>query len=222
MAEEMIRFDQVPLGEEALPFSFELAAGTSLVLAGVSRQTGEQVLRLCLGTSAPAAGSVRVLGLVPAEQAGEERTLFRRRLAIIPESGGFLSNLSAWENLLLPLAYHENPGELELEKRGLAALAAVGFHGDPELLPSRLTLFCHRQLAIARAILTGADLLLGQGLFDGLDSREESQLAAGIDRFMAGGSNRSVLCLTSSDSLRQLASAATINLQYGIDHAPRN
>ena len=216
MADDSILFKQVSLVEDGLPFSFRLPAGESAACTGFAQQTGERVIRYCLGMSMPTAGVVRVFGVEPTALDGVELTLLRRRIGVVPQSGGLISNLNVWENLTLPLAYHSTLSAREINDQGAASLAAIAFQGDLTALPARLDPVSRRQIGIARAILTGADLLIGHAIFDGLNERESMLLAAGVTHFLEGKQGRSFLSLSAhAESLRHLQLSAIIQLQNG-------
>ena len=84
-----------------------------------------------------------------------------RRIGFVPANGGLLSNLNAWENISLPIAYHA------AEPRGALAevhalLNELGGVDDALLakLPDDMTLYERRLAAYIRALLEAPDLLV--------------------------------------------------------------
>lgn len=86
-------------------------------------------------------------------------------VAALEGSGGLLSNLRVWENLVLPAWYHQQPPLLELEQRFVAAFAQVGITGEQlektaSALPASLDRERKRQLALVRAVVQQPAFLL--------------------------------------------------------------
>lgn len=96
------------------------------------------------------------------EASDAERSRLVRRIGYVPANGGLLSNLNAWENISLPIAYHapQNLGGALAEVHAL--LDELGGVDDELLakLPDDMTLYERRLAAYVRALLDGPDLLV--------------------------------------------------------------
>lgn len=112
-----------------------------------------------------------VSGLGPAELA-----VLRARLAFLPAAGGLISNLNAWENIVLPFGFH-HPKRL----RGIAAqvhdlLGRLG--ADPRSLlaklPEVMSRFEMKITGYVRILLENPELVLIEDLFGGLDAGERA------------------------------------------------
>jgi len=109
-------------------------------------------------------------------------------LAVVAPRGGLIGNLKVWENLVLPVEYHA--GALRAPLRSLEARAerlfrALGVAQERfvelcGLLPERLTEFERRLAAFVRGMLAEPEIMVYDGLFDGL-ARNEAQKAARFD-----------------------------------------
>jgi predicted ABC-type transport system involved in lysophospholipase L1 biosynthesis ATPase subunit len=111
-------------------------------------------------------------------------------LAIVAARGGLIGNLKVWENLILPIAYSENERGAapldQLEARAESLFRELGvlrerFAELCALLPDRLSEFERRLTAFVRAMLAEPEIIVYDGLFDGL-SRAEIDKAARFDR----------------------------------------
>ncbi len=111
-------------------------------------------------------------------------------LAIVAPRGGLVGNLKVWENLVLPIAYHENERGAapldEFEPRAEGLFRELGILRERfaelcALLPDRLTEFERRLTAFVRAMLAEPEIMLYDGLFDGL-TRAEIETATRFDR----------------------------------------
>ncbi|WP_283149327.1 hypothetical protein [Silvimonas soli] len=85
--------------------------------------------------------------------------------AALESSGGLLSNLRVWENLVLPAWYHQQPPLADLEQRFVAAFARLGIDGEQlektaSALPASLDREHKRQLALVRAMVQQPAFLL--------------------------------------------------------------
>lgn len=95
-----------------------------------------------------------------------------KRVAVLPTDGGLISNLKGWENVVLPIAYHQgwNPAELEpVLQRWLHELEVPESAWMPlfAAMPGRLSREERALLAWLRAALMAPDLvLLWRGLLD--------------------------------------------------------
>jgi predicted ABC-type transport system involved in lysophospholipase L1 biosynthesis ATPase subunit len=107
-------------------------------------------------------------------------------LAVVAPRGGLIGNLKVWENLVLPVQYQHAAASLAaLEARAARLFRALGVAGERfvelcGLLPERLTEFERRLAAFVRGMLAEPEIMIYDGLFDGL-ARPEAQQAAGFD-----------------------------------------
>ena len=107
-------------------------------------------------------------------------------VAIVAARGGLIGNLKVWENLVLPIAYRGEVRLDELEVRAEMLFRSLGvlrerFAELCALLPDRLSEFERRLAAFVRAMLAEPEIIVYDGLFDGL-TRPEIEKAARFDR----------------------------------------
>jgi ABC-type iron transport system FetAB ATPase subunit len=108
----------------------------------------------------------------------EERIALRARLAFLAAAGGLLSNLNAWENIILPLGCH-HPERLQ----GIAAevhTLVTELGGAPKMLlgklPEDMTLLEKKITGFVRILLEAPDLVLVENFAPGLDSAERMRI----------------------------------------------
>ena len=132
------------------------------------------------------ARALRVLG-PSAERAIAERLLvvdaerqrLQRRVGFVPANGGLMSTLNAWENISLPVAFHQPhklDGALAEVHRLMAELGGV----DADLLaklPDEMTLYERRLAAYLRCLLENPDLLVVENLAAGLGPAKRRRAA---------------------------------------------
>ncbi len=107
-----------------------------------------------------------------------ERIALRARVAFLVATGGLLSSLNAWENIILPLGCH-HPERL----RGIAAevhALVVELGEAPEMLlgklPEEMTLLEKKITGFVRILLEAPDLVLVENFAPGLDSAERMRI----------------------------------------------
>lgn len=109
---------------------------------------------------------------------GDRRSLLGR-IRCVPADGGLLSSLNAWENMTLPVAYHQPkriPGLLDEVEALLEELGGV----DDNLLrklPEDMTLYEKRLVAYVRALLEKPELLLVESMDAGLGPTKRRRTA---------------------------------------------
>jgi hypothetical protein len=114
-------------------------------------------------------------------------------VAVVAPRGGLIGNLKVWENLVLPVQYQEATHRAAphatplatLEARAERLFRALGVARERfvelcALLPERLTEFERRLTAFVRGMLAEPEIMIYDGLFDGLP-RPEAQKAARFD-----------------------------------------
>ena len=108
----------------------------------------------------------------------QERIALRARLAFLAAAGGLLSNLNAWENIILPLGCH-HPERLQ----GIAVEVhslVTELGGAPEMLlgklPEEMTLLEMKITGFVRILLEAPDLVLVENFAPGLDSAGRMRL----------------------------------------------
>lgn len=111
-----------------------------------------------------------VLGADVDELRGAERAALRPRIAYVPANGGLLSHLNCWENIVLPLGFHDPKRLRGTEERVQALLDELG-GVEPGLLaklPEEMTLYEKRLAAYIRTLLGSPELLVVDDLAAGL------------------------------------------------------
>ena len=109
-------------------------------------------------------------------------------VAIVPAGGGMMSHLSAWENLVLPVWYHDTGALKALE----AWLEMVMRHCEVDAatierlkhsMPGELTPFEKALAAFLRAMVAEPDLILFENLLDGMAARDVARIIQFEDVF---------------------------------------
>jgi putative ABC transport system ATP-binding protein len=148
--------------------SFEIAAGSFVSLAGPSGSGKSTLLYLIGAMDRPSSGELRVLGRPLHELSDRELSVHRRDVGFVFQRFNLLPQLTARDNVLLPLL----SGKVDADDRARAdeLLDAVGLLARRDALPSQLSGGQQQRVAIARALMREPRLLLADEPTGNLDS----------------------------------------------------
>ncbi len=144
-----------------------MTAGDALVIRG-SMGTGKfSVLRRAMGL----VDDERPLCLLDTPRAQLSDDVLpglRGRCALIPHMGALISNLSARDNVALPLRYRGHISHEDAYRRAEQALELLGCASIADARPADLNDAEQRMIALSRAEATGTELLLLQDPLAGM------------------------------------------------------
>lgn len=170
--------------------NLRVSPGESVKVVAASGEHKNELRALLLAWEAPRQGVVRLFGEALAELAEEERIALYRRVGVVPENGGLISNLKTWENILLPASYHLGMTADAVETEVVELFRRFGYTDEAiealmGRLPDGLSLLEKRLAALARARLMDPDILIYDYLFAGLP-RETTGLLLELTRAYHG------------------------------------
>jgi ABC-type lipoprotein export system ATPase subunit len=107
------------------------------------------------------------------------RAALRSRIGFLPADGGLISNLNAWENMVLPVAFHhpERMRAVAAQVNGLLSDLGADRHALLAKLPEKMTLFEKKLTGYVRIVLERPDLLLVEDPLGALDAAERAVVA---------------------------------------------
>jgi putative ABC transport system ATP-binding protein len=159
----------------------DIAAGESVAILGPSGSGKSTLLGLLAGLDRPSAGEVWVEGRrVDTASEDELSTLRRSRVGFVFQSFQLLSNLTALENVLLPLELNGVRGARE---RARAMLSEVGLAERVTHYPAQLSGGEQQRVALARAFAPEPSILFSDeptGNLDGATGAAILELLAGL------------------------------------------
>jgi ABC-type lipoprotein export system ATPase subunit len=137
----------------------------------------------------PSKGSrLVILGTEVADLPESERAALQGRVGFVPAQGGLISSLNCWENISLPVAYHQPARLPGLLPEVLALLGELGGVDDDNLLaklPEDMTLYEKRLAAYVRALLDKPQLLVVENLSASLGPTKRKRVARFADTYHA-------------------------------------
>jgi putative ABC transport system ATP-binding protein len=178
---------KLPSGDRELTIldSVDLAVepGEFIAILGPSGSGKSTLLALMAGLDRPTSGEVRIDGAPIQALSEDELALLRRRkIGFVFQSFQLLGNLTARENVLLPIELLGRPNP---EARADELLAAVGLAERGHHYPSQLSGGEQQRVALARAFAARPAILLADeptGNLDGATGRRILELLVELRR----------------------------------------
>lgn len=147
----------------------DLADGESLAVMGPSGSGKSTLLHCLAGILPPDQGTVALLGREVASLSDRERSMLRRRhYGFVFQFGQLLGELSAAENVALPAMLLGTPRR-EATERAHQWLASLGLAGMEGRRPGELSGGQAQRVAVARALITGPDVVFADEPTGALD-----------------------------------------------------
>lgn len=178
--------------------------GDYWVIAGFQGSGKSDFLMLAGGLMAPRCGEYRFFG-EPMPIFEDARVRERLRLGLVFDSGQLLSRLTIRENVALPLQYHRNRTEPEVDGEVGRILEAMELTTCAENLPGTLARSLQKRAALARALVLKPEVLLVDNPLGGMDLRHTTWWLGLLEQLSRGHpllDGRPVtLILTSADLL---------------------
>lgn len=160
-----IRFDLKPVLEDV---SFVVQRGETRIILGPAGGGKSVLMKLINGLIKPDSGRIHVFGEDVTAMKEVDLFKLRTRIGMVFQESALFDSLSVEDNVSYRL-HEEHAPEDEVHKRVVEALRFVELDHTMEKFPSELSGGMRRRVSIARAIITGPDLILYDSPTGGLD-----------------------------------------------------
>jgi phospholipid/cholesterol/gamma-HCH transport system ATP-binding protein len=160
-----ISFDE---GEVLRGISFQICAGETKILLGVSGSGKTVVMKLAAGLLRPAAGRISVMGRDIGLMSEKELLDFRRHFGFVFQEGALFDSMTVAENVAFRLR-EEKAGEEEIDSRVRTVLRFVELESTIDKFPTELSGGMRRRVSIARALVDNPPLVFYDSPTAGLD-----------------------------------------------------
>ena len=149
--------------------SFEVPAGETKVILGGSGSGKTTILRLILGLFRPDRGSVTVDGEDISQLPEHQLPRIRQKMAMVFQGAALFDSLSVRENVGYRLWEQGLMSDESIELIVRQSLQFVGLEDSIESMPADLSGGMRKRVGIARALATGASIILYDEPTAGLD-----------------------------------------------------
>jgi len=170
---EAVRFEDVAIAFEDNVVldgvSFSLPRGETKVLLGVAGSGKSTLLKLALGLIKPDRGRIWALGREVTALTEQELFELRGEIGMVFQESALFDSLTVRENVAYRLVEDHTLSEEEITRRVTEALRFVELEHTLDMFPAELSGGMRRRVAIARAVVTGPELLLYDSPTGGLD-----------------------------------------------------
>jgi len=157
-----------------------VSKGENLVLLGKSGEGKSVTLKCIAGLMQPDGGSVKVFDEEVPELDEDELKKLRCRIGYLFQGAALYDSMTVKENLVFPLKrVLKMKDKIEISKRSLEVLAAVGLEDSINKMPAELSGGMRKRIALARTLVVKPEIILYDEPTTGLDaitSKEISQL----------------------------------------------
>ncbi len=157
--------------------SLSIPRGKVTAIMGGSGCGKTTLLNLIGGRLKPDSGRVIVDGQSVPDLSKSDLFEFRKRMALLFQSGALFTDLSVFENVAFPIREHTKLPEPILRKVVIMKLETVGLRGARHLIPSELSGGMARRAALARAIVMEPLMIMYDEPFTGLDPISKGVIA---------------------------------------------
>ncbi len=191
----------------------EIPRGDFVAMMGPSGSGKTTLLNIVAGVDEPTSGHVRIDGSEITAMSDSQKTAWRaRNIGYIFQFYNLMPVLTAFENVELPLL---NMGLSKKDRRDhvMAALEAVGLLDRAKHYPREMSGGQEQRTAIARAIVTDANILVADEPTGNLDAASEQEIMTLLKRLNTEF-GKTVLMVTHDQAAADFASR-TVRLEKG-------
>lgn len=185
--------------------NLSISQGESVAITGESGSGKTTLLGLLAGLDETSAGDVLLLGESLSEMDEDQRAALRRgKVGFVFQSFHLMDNLTALENVMLPLELDTSSAlkNRELRQRAKDALQQVGLQDRLRHLPTQLSGGEQQRVALARAFVTQPAILFADEPTGNLDRHTGEEIISLLFS-MQKQSNTTLVMVTHDDNLAE-------------------
>ncbi|MDG6956412.1 MAG: ABC transporter ATP-binding protein [Nitrososphaerota archaeon] len=139
---------------------FQLLRGTFVALAGPIGSGKTTLINMFAGIERPTSGSIIVMGQDVTSLDDDEAAAFRaRNIGLVPQSQTLIPELTAYENVELPLHFLKVDRDAR-RKKAEAAMVKVGIREDAKKVVGTMSVGERQMVSFARALVNDPPVLL--------------------------------------------------------------
>lgn len=181
--------------------NLEVQKGEFVSIVGTSGSGKSTLLHMLGGLDTPTSGKVIVDGKDIFSLKDEQLTIFRRRkIGFVFQNYNLISNLSVYENIILPVQLDGNEPEKEYIDK---IIEILGLKSKLNYLPNHLSGGQQQRVAIARALATKPKVILADEPTGNLDSKT-SQDVIGLLKVTGERFSQTIVMITHNEEIAQM------------------
>ena len=181
--------------------NLSIAQNESVAITGASGSGKTTLLGLLAGLDLPSDGEISLLGTVLSALNEDQRASLRLgQVGFVFQSFHLMDNLSALENVMLPLELERN--SQNIRQQALDALTQVGLEKRSAHLPSQLSGGEQQRVALARAFVSQPAILFADEPTGNLDRKTGEEIITLLFK-MQQLNNTTLVMVTHDDSLAE-------------------
>ncbi len=184
--------------------SLTVGRGEVVILRGPSGSGKTTLLTLVGGLRAMQTGSLRFLGQELLGATNQQRLWVRRQTGFIFQAHNLHPNLTAQENVMMGLEVQGCWSRSQMAERAIEALAHVGLGDRGGAFPRQLSGGQKQRVAVARAVVSGPQLILADEPTAALDSISGREVVV-LMQNLAREQGCTVLLVTHDDRILDVA-----------------
>lgn len=211
-ANNLVKKLPVSSGEELLildDINLKIEQGESIAITGASGSGKTTLLGLLAGLDESSDGEVLLLGESLAKMDEDQRASLRRgKVGFVFQSFHLMDNLTALENVMLPLELDTSSGlkNSDIRQRALEALQQVGLGERTTHRPTQLSGGEQQRVALARAFVSEPAILFADEPTGNLDRNTGKEIISLLFA-MQKKSNTTLVMVTHDDNLAEQCEA---------------
>lgn len=215
----MIRFDCASINGFLNCADLSLLPGKTYAVLAETDFERSQLLKIISGLILLNSGKLYVFDKNMSSITYIEMNETRKRIGIVQRNGGLISNLKVWENILLPLSYHESLSYQDTEEKLKNLLDKIGYDDELTTLPGSLPPYKKRLIGFVRSMMINPDIIIYDSVFEGLSYDIRAKVSETVQSFHKEKQGRVSLFLESSmDKINYLKIDKVFILEKGNFH----
>lgn len=180
-----------------------VAPGDYLSIVGPSGSGKSTMLNILGLLDRPSVGEYRLSGALTGDLSDDERAAVRARfIGFVFQSFHLMPRRTVLDNVLMPMQYSGVPRR-ERDARAREALSRVGLSHRVDFLPNSLSGGERQRVAVARAVVSGPQLLLADEPTGNLDQRTSGEVMSLFEELNADG--LTLIIITHDDAVARRA-----------------
>ena len=174
MAENIIKIENVYKSYDDYNLlnniSMDIEKGKLVAITGPAGCGKSTLLKITAGLIEPDGGTVKINGVDIFRLSRKRLFQLRKNWGFVFQDSALISNLTIFHNIALPLRYHTELSEEEIEERVIKSLEEFGMEKERDNFPEKLSLGQRKMIAFARALITNPSLLFFDEPVTGIDT----------------------------------------------------